>query len=79
VAGTSHSPPPAVAAARSRLGGLVRRGCEPERIEAARAELEAAKRDAEPDRYAAAIERLIAKAPPLTAEQRAKLAALLAG
>jgi DNA-binding FadR family transcriptional regulator len=77
-----HSPPPqpAVAHARARLAGLhKRRNPDPEKVAEARAQLVAAIRDTEPDRYAAAIERLIAEAPPLTAEQRARLAVLLDG
>jgi hypothetical protein len=73
VAGTSQRRRrihPAVATAKARVGSLAAAGASPEKLAEARAELEAAKTDA-------AIDALIAKAPPLTAEQRARLAARL--
>lgn len=57
-------------AARGHIGVLVRRGADPEDIEAARAELKAVMAE----EY---IQRLVAEAPPITETQRAKLAAIL--
>lgn len=61
-------------AARSRLANLHRANprATPEQLDSARAELAAAN-------IAAAVQRNLATAPPLTAEQRAAIAALLAG
>ena len=61
---------PAVGAARSRVGALAARGASPETLAQARADLAAAN-------LQSAVERAAAAAPPLTAEQRVKLACLL--
>jgi hypothetical protein len=55
---------------RARVAGLVRRGASPERIDEARRELRAAVAED----Y---ITDLVAQAPPLTPDQRARLAVLL--
>lgn len=55
---------------RDTLGGLVRSGAPPEQITEARQCLKAAKADA----Y---IRELVESAPPFTAEQRLRLAAIL--
>jgi hypothetical protein len=60
-----------VASERGRVGGLIVTGASPERIEEARRELQ----------YAISedyIRRIVDSAPPLTSEQRAQLARLLA-
>ena len=56
--------------ARGRLGGLRRVGASADRIEAAQREIKAATAES----Y---ILRLVTDAPPLTTDQRARLAALL--
>jgi hypothetical protein len=59
-----------LAAERGKIGGLIRRNATPDRVEAARQELD----------YAAVadhIRRIVDAAPPLSAEQRAKLKMLL--
>ncbi len=59
--------------ARAHLGSTVRRHRnDPQRVQQARADLAAAK-------IADYIERVVAEAPPLTAEQRDKLAVILRG
>lgn len=60
-----------VLVARSRLGVATRRK-DPQEIEAAKQALAAAKLEAQ-------ITRIVADAPPLTADQRHKLTGLLAG
>jgi hypothetical protein len=62
--------PQRVATARSAVAVLARKGAEPAQIEAARAELRVAN-------ATAAVERIVSTAPPLSAEQRARLAVLL--
>lgn len=65
--------PSAALAARNRLGAVVRHHPnDPERVSAARADLAAAKLE----EY---IARVVATAPPLTVEQRDRLAVLLRG
>jgi hypothetical protein len=59
-----------LASERGKLGGLIRRNAAPDRVEAARNELRSAIIDDH-------IRRLVDAAPPLSAEQRAKLAVLL--
>jgi len=63
---------PEIARLRAVVGALSIAKAPPEAVEAARAELAVALFE---DR----IERLVADAPPLTAEQRARLAALIGG
>lgn len=61
---------PEVAARRARVAGLVKVNADPERIEAARAELSEANAEA-------AVQKIVAEWPPLSAETRAKLACIL--
>jgi len=64
-------PPPRTAKSRARLGGLVSRlGPDHPRVAEAQQDLEVSK-------LADHIERVLATAPPLTDEQRSKLAELL--
>ena len=65
-----HVHPP-VGAARARLAVLVREGASPEQVEAARARLREANAEA-------AVQRVVDSFPPLTDEQRSRLALLLA-
>lgn len=64
-----HSPPNAVAQAKSRVGVAARLKDEHALVEARRNLAEA--------KIAAYVEKAIADAPPLTGEQRARLATLL--
>jgi hypothetical protein len=66
----SRNVPAEVARLKGVVGGLARRGADPERLEAARAEL----RTAAAEVY---ITKVVDAAPPLSDEQRARLAALL--
>lgn len=69
---------PAIAASRARLAGLHTRkdtAPDPALVAAARADLDAANRAAAAERHIAA---LVEAWPPLTAEQKEKLASLIA-
>lgn len=64
--------PKQVARARSSLGRKIQLDAPPEAIQAARADLAAANAEA-------AIRRVVDRFPPLTADQRARLAVILLG